>query len=208
MTTMTPEFTRAYAVLMAHEGGYSNNPKDRGGETYKGISRKYHPGWQGWPMIDAAKALSGFPACLEGNALLQTLVRVFYKGTFWDHFYCDSLPPALAVELFEQSVNLGVARTTRHVQEACNALNRNGRLYADLKVDGQFGRLTLQALSFLVHGGDLETLMTALNVMQGRHYLAEMAAHTEQEEFARGWLSRVELTTDARRRHCSNAQAA
>jgi len=195
MTTFTPEFTRAYAVLMAHEGGYSNNPNDRGGETYKGISRVYHPGWQGWPMVDAAKALSGFPACLEGNALLQTLVKSFYKGTFWDHFYCDSLPEELAIEIFEQAVNLGVGRTARHLQKACNALNRNQKLFRDLTVDGAFGRLTLQAVVTLVNLNEGHVLLNVLNVLQGGHYLSLMCDDPTQEEFARGWLKRVSITT-------------
>ncbi|UZP67721.1 hypothetical protein N1030_01760 [Desulfovibrio mangrovi] len=207
-TTFTPEFNRAFAVLMGHEGGYSNSATDRGGETYKGISRVHHPAWQGWPMVDGAKAYAGFPVCLESNALLQTLVKDFYKGTFWDHFYCDSLPLPLALEVFEQAVNLGIARTARHLQQACNALNRNGKLFADLKEDGKFGRLTLQAVSLLVHRDDMDPLIKALNILQGAHYLAVMREHPEQETYARGWLSRVEITSTTMQRHLSYGAAA
>lgn len=197
MTTITPEFTTAYATLMAHEGGYSNSPLDRGGETYRGISRVHHPDWQGWPMVDAGKSKQGFPVSLEGNALLQTLVRVFYKASFWDHFYGDSLPFVLATEIFEQAVNLGTHQTTLHIQRVCNFLNRNGRLFADLKEDGRFGKLTLQALVILVHSKDMGDLIKSLNVLQGAHYIELAAAHHEQEEFARGWLKRVELSKAA-----------
>jgi lysozyme family protein len=52
-------FKTAYALTMGHEGIYSNNPKDRGGETYKGIARKFHPSWEGWKAIDRMKNKPG-----------------------------------------------------------------------------------------------------------------------------------------------------
>ena len=36
-------FSDAYALTSAHEGGYVNDPVDRGGETYRGIARRYFP---------------------------------------------------------------------------------------------------------------------------------------------------------------------
>ena len=40
-------FDRAFVTTMQSEGGYVNNPKDPGGETYMGISRNNYPHWQG-----------------------------------------------------------------------------------------------------------------------------------------------------------------
>ena len=45
------EFKKAYDKTMGHEGGYVHDPDDAGGETYKGISRRYHPGWEGWKVV-------------------------------------------------------------------------------------------------------------------------------------------------------------
>ena len=39
------EFSEAFTQTAAHEGGYSNDPLDRGGETYRGIARVHHPDW-------------------------------------------------------------------------------------------------------------------------------------------------------------------
>ena len=49
------DFTKAYALTAAYEGGYVDDPEDAGGETYRGISRRYHPSWQGWQIIDTLK---------------------------------------------------------------------------------------------------------------------------------------------------------
>jgi len=56
------EFNIALQKTLAHEGGYSNDPNDMGGETYKGISRASHSVWKGWAIVDKYKKLSGFPA--------------------------------------------------------------------------------------------------------------------------------------------------
>ena len=46
------DFNKAYKATMGHEGGYVDDPADKGGETYKGIARRYNPGWGGWKQID------------------------------------------------------------------------------------------------------------------------------------------------------------
>ena len=45
-------FDEAIKKILDHEGGYVNNPKDKGGETYMGISRKAHPKSKVWSIID------------------------------------------------------------------------------------------------------------------------------------------------------------
>ena len=37
-------FDHAFERLIGHEGGYVNDPKDRGGETKYGISKRSYPG--------------------------------------------------------------------------------------------------------------------------------------------------------------------
>ena len=49
------DFSKAIPKLLKKEGGYVNNPADRGGETYKGIARKYHKSAFMWTLIDRYK---------------------------------------------------------------------------------------------------------------------------------------------------------
>jgi hypothetical protein len=46
------DFSAALSLTLAKEGGYVNNKKVRGGETYCGINRKSHRRWEGWKIID------------------------------------------------------------------------------------------------------------------------------------------------------------
>ncbi len=48
-------FAEALKHTLEFEGGYANDPADRGGETFRGISRKNWPRWSGWDLIDQVK---------------------------------------------------------------------------------------------------------------------------------------------------------
>ena len=189
-------FHEAYDTVMSHEGGYVNDPIDRGGETYKGISRVNWPDWEGWGTIDKHKSLSVFPRCLYDNLKLESLVRKFYKKRFFAPYKGENMPEALAVEMFDISVNMGVRRAILFLQTALNALNRDKELYQDLKVDGAYGDSTATALALFraKEGCTAENLLVkVLNILQGAHYLKIMKDDPSQERFARGWLKRVEI---------------
>lgn len=191
-------FQIAYDATMGHEGRYSNDPDDVGGETYRGISRRFHPGWSGWVIIDHAKAEQGFPKNLSGNARLDGQVRTFYQMTFWDRFQGDKIPDqAVANELFDTAVNMDVPRAVMFFQKALNLLNRNGKMYADIVEDGVFGPATLRAFEgYLMQepGSDVGPLLTMMNAFQAVHYAEFMRKSPVQEKHARGWLKRVQLT--------------
>jgi len=48
-------FSHILNDTLKHEGGYANHSADKGGETYRGITRKNNPNWQGWKYIDEVK---------------------------------------------------------------------------------------------------------------------------------------------------------
>lgn len=189
-------FDKAYELTRKHEGGYVNDPDDLGGETYKGISRKYHPSWPGWGIIDASKSNPDFPQNLAEVPGLQEMVKNFFKAQFWDLFWGDDvsgLEPDIAYELFDTAVNLGVSRAVAFLQLSLNVFNRNELLYPDLVIDGVFGRMTFEALAAYLKKDYLSHLITAMNVLQGHHYIEFMTRSSIQEKFARGWFDRVEI---------------
>lgn len=78
------DFQAAYDILKPNEGGYRNASYDLGGETYRGISRKYWPSWSGWAWIDSYKAAHG--ALSTGTVFpdLESAVMDFYRTNFWN----------------------------------------------------------------------------------------------------------------------------
>lgn len=188
-------FEQEMGKLLQKEGKYSNNQTDRGKETYKGISRVMHPSWDGWAIIDELKKEGkAFPSNLEPHTVLQSLVLEFYKKEFWDKVRGDDIPEALASEMFDTAVNQGEGTAIKYLQSALNALNRNASLYMDMPVDGGFGPATMACLTAYLKTDKLELLLKVMNVLQGSTYLSIMKSDPEQETFARGWFSRVEIT--------------
>ena len=186
-------FTAAFNLTSAHEGGYVNDPTDRGGETYRGISRVHHPSWSGWGKIDALRGKRGFPSTLDADRSLQNSVKSFYKRKYWDRFLGDQVPDQqVANELYDTGVNMGVRRAVRLLQNALNLLNRNQRDYQDLVVDGWLGQGTLKVLKqYLKLDGEPDALLKMLNIQQGARYIAIMENDAAQEKYARGWLKRT-----------------
>lgn len=190
------DFYQAYAKTMKFEGGYVNDPDDAGGETYKGISRRYNPSWEGWAIIDNYKESDeNFPACLYEDSGLQTSVKLFFKQQYWDKNLLDEFDDQeLAEEMFDTGVNMGVSRAAKFLQESMNYLNKNGTLFPDIDVDTRIDNDTMQALLFLDQHGDIPNLLKIMNILQGMHYLTYMSNSPTQEKYARGWLSRVQFS--------------
>jgi lysozyme family protein len=193
---MAADFTQAHEKTVKNEGGYSNDPTDAGGETWKGISRRFHPLWPGWAIIEAEKkhGLDGLNDRLKNNDRLYFYELHFYREQFWNRFNGDAIPlQSIADELFDTSVNMGVHRAVGFLQGALNLLNRNQKNYPDIIEDGVFGPKTLNTLTkhLSLEKENPTALLKLMNTLQGMHYVEYMREHPEQEEYARGWMKRT-----------------
>ena len=184
------DFRAALARTLAAEGGWVHDPRDPGQETYRGITRRDHPGWPGWAVIDERQKAGGdWQASLEHE--LGVLVAQVYR-TYWDQVRGDALPDqALADELFDTAVNMGPGTACLLLQQTLNVLNRNGRAWPDLVEDAGFGPRTLAAALACCAGGEAALLVKVLNHLQGAKYVALMRRTPTLEAFARGWFART-----------------
>lgn len=181
-------FDEAFDITMGHEGGYTNDSYDVGGETYRGIARKYNPHWEGWNVIDDTKPNIN-------DVELDLCVRQFYEDKYWDINRLDDIDSqAIANEMFDTGVNMGTGRAAKYLQESLNYLNRNGKLFNELVVDEKIGPSSLCALNIVLDDNDEIVLLTMMNVLQGQHYMNYMNKSPIQERYARGWFKRVTLT--------------
>jgi lysozyme family protein len=189
------DFYAAYKKTMGFEGGYANDPDDSGGETYRGIARRFNPSWNGWSIVDSKKSDPNFPKCLDSIEDLQSKVKLFYKGLYWDVHLLDEYPDQeIAEEMFDTGVNMGVSRAATFLQDALNVLNKNGSIYPDIVVDGKAGAKTLDAVKkSLAYDKTNEYILKIMNIFQGQHYIDFAKNNSSQEKFMRGWLKRVQL---------------
>ena len=187
------DFNISFRIVMQSEGGYSFNLADIGGETYRGVSRKWNPSWQGWKIIDQLHHEPGFPRNLENAAELQLMVKQFYRINFWNSLWLDKITSQqVANELFDISVNMGQAVAAEIAQRSLNLMNKNQKLFPNLKVDGRIGELSAKAINNIcLMRANHDTFLKALNVFQGWKYISICEKDESQEEFFIGWMGRV-----------------
>lgn len=187
-------YYKALEKTISNEGGYSDHPNDKGGETYKGISRVYNPNWEGWSIIDSEKHNANFPDCLQFDGDLERMVSDFYETHFWEPLHGEEIEDQdLANKLFDISVNTGLTDGICILQCALIALNTNGILYETVKEDGKFGPKTLAAVKALEMRHEIRYLIKAMNILQGHSYIVYAMHDIDQTVFIRGWLNRINL---------------
>ena len=115
---MLVNFDEIIEVVLHHEGGYVNDPKDTGGETNFGMKKSSD--------VDIKNLTK------DGRNL---------KEHYWDKNKVESLPLQLRHIYFDMCVNQGKGRAVKILQRAANAKG------AELKVDGGLGPKTIGAIS-------------------------------------------------------------
>ena len=110
-------FRSAILKVLLTEGGYVNDKDDAGGETYKGIARKFWPQWSGWVIIDLAKKQAGYESALNRNMQLNDAVIAFYKLNFWDKVGGDFIDDQeIGNNLVDSAVNEGIKYAVKRAQ--------------------------------------------------------------------------------------------
>jgi len=107
-TTLEPdEYNRFFISLrfvLDHEGEYSNDPKDPGGETKWGISKRYHPG-------------------LDIKNLTPQQATEIYYDEYWTPAGCSSMAYPLCTVVFDTCVNMGVNVALAYKKKAGDNIN-------------------------------------------------------------------------------------
>jgi len=113
-------FEQAFEKLIGHEGKYSNNPADPGGETMYGVTK-------------ATARAHGY----SGNMIDLPLsaAKLIYKSSYWDTVRADDLPDAVRFDVFDASVNSGPRQAIKFLQRAAGVAD-----------DGIIGGQTLAAI--------------------------------------------------------------
>lgn len=162
-------FDKAFLAVVGVEGGYVNDPDDRGGETKFGISKR------SYPHLDIR------------NLSLEQAKQIYYED-FWKECGLDSVDDYnIAHEIFDTAVNMGQVIAKKIFQKALNYLNRNEKDFPDLIVDGLIGQKTILAYRRV----NTRILLKVLNGLQFMRYTQIVDYDPSQEKFFNGWMQRV-----------------
>ena len=159
-------FEKCLEIILHHEGGYVNHPKDPGGETNLGVTKRVYEEWGGTKDM---------------KDLTVEDVAPIYKKNYWDRVKGDHLPAGLDLCIFDFAVNAGPGRAAKMIQEMIG-----------VTVDGGIGPNTLRALGLYEEevGGVAEVILEYQKQRQ-----AYYESLKNFDTFGRGWTRRVDETT-------------
>lgn len=161
---MNDNFERCLKEVLWHEGGYVDNPKDPGGATNRGVTKKVWEEWVGHEVTkDAIKALT------------VSEVTPLYRKRYWNVCRCDELHSGLDLLIFDIAVNSGAGRAAKFLQSAVG-----------VGADGSIGPATLAAV-----GSSSLSTTELINIICDRRAAFYKSLPTFPT-FGKGWLSRCE----------------
>ena len=158
-------YSKCLELILHHEGGYVNHPKDPGGETNLGVTKRVYEEWGGTKdMVD----------------LTVEDVAPIYEKNYWGRTKCDDLPSGLDLCVFDFAVNAGPGRAAKYLQSMIGTT-----------VDGGIGPNTLRAVGNYVEEVGLQAAIENYQANRQRYY----EKLSTFETFGRGWTRRVDETT-------------
>lgn len=165
---MLTNFETALQVLLKSEGGFNNHPKDPGGMTNLGVTKKVWEEWVGHAVTED-----------DMRALTPESVSRLYKAKYWDKVCGDKLPHGVDLCVFDCAVNSGVSRAVKLLQRAVGVDD-----------DGVIGNMTLHACEAVAPDLIIQRF--------SEERLAFLKALPTFATFGKGWSRRVaEVETQA-----------
>jgi lysozyme family protein len=161
-------FNECIAIVLRHEGGYVDHPRDPGGATNMGITLRTLRDWRGDDSLTAEAVRD----MTEGEA------REIYLARYWNPIRGDDLPPGIDLAVFDWAVHGGVGRAVRDLQTVLG-----------VTVDGAIGRQTLDAARRADHAEVIRALCD--------RRLTRLRSRPHWDVFGRGWERRVREIEEA-----------
>lgn len=164
---MTNNFDNVLKLVLKDEGGFVNDPRDPGGMTNLGVTRRVWEAFVGQDVDEAAM-----------RALTPEVVAPLYRQNYWKRVHGDELPAGVDYAVMDFAVNSGTSRAAKTLQRSCGVAD-----------DGAIGDQTMQA----VNAADPITLIGAI-CDQRLTFLQSLPSFVT---FGRGWTARVERVKTA-----------
>ena len=171
-----PDINQMINDILRREGGYVNNPADRGGPTKYGITQKTLSNYVGHRVQ---------PSDVEN--LSEDVARDIYERNYYVAPRIDRLPAEIQPFIFDCAVNHGPRQAIKFVQSVCNQAGYQ----PSLSVDGAMGPNTRKAAEWAQQQMGPQFLKALLEERRNFYRLI-VKARPSQAVFLQGWLNRVD----------------
>lgn len=155
-------YEQALKLVLEHEGGYVNHPRDPGGATNKGVTQRVYDEYRR-KRNEPLRSVKHIEAVEVGD---------IYKSQYWNAVKGNELPAGVDYCIFDFAINSGPRRAIKFLQKAVSAVP-----------DGVLGPATLAA----VKAANPAILINAICTARQR-YLESLDTFSV---FGKGWTRRV-----------------
>lgn len=159
---MQRNFPEALKLVLKHEGGYVNHPRDPGGATNKGVIQATY---------NSYRKANG-QSTRSVRDITNEEVADIYKKRYWNAVRGDELPSGVDYAVFDFGVNSGPSRAIKFLQRVVNVDD-----------DGVLGPMTMDAISRKSAASTIHTLCD--------RRLAWLKTLGHWGTFGKGWTNRV-----------------
>lgn len=164
------DFSLYFDKLLLHEGGYVDDPLDKGGATKYGVTiavwKQYGYDKNGDEIIDKE----------DVKLISKEDAFNIAKKLYWDAVKGDQINnQSIAEFIFDWGYNSGPKTAIKHTQQVLG-----------VTVDGLIGPKTLKA----INESPQEELFNKLKAKRKLFFEAVVANNPSQKKFLKGWLNR------------------
>lgn len=193
--TKLSDYTKTNIILdkaVNIEGGYVDNPNDRGGATNFGIT-------QATALRYKNDLVSKFQWNGNMKDLTVSMAVYIYDQDYWTPMGLDSIlreAPLLADLLFEAGINFNYLRVAEWFQTCLNVLNLEQTYTQDIPIDGHIGPMTISAFQSILNARPIDGMKNLLFMVSSQAsacYVTLALNRSKDETFESGWQNRVRL---------------
>lgn len=163
------EFEYCLSEILHHEGGFVNHPRDTGGITNLGVTKRVYEAWVGHSVTEQ-----------DMRNLTKADVAPLYHKNYWLAVQANNMPLPVALCVFDFAVNAGPARAARFLQSVIGAAP-----------DGKIGPKSLQALKTATDKS-MSNVVKQYQADRQKYY----ESLSNYDVFGKGWTRRVNEITE------------
>jgi len=172
-------------IILNIEGGYTNDPDDRGGETKYGITKK---------VFERYKKKYKLSYEDIKDLTIEDAIKI-YERFYLNNYYLNLIVDKKILLLYiDMIINHGIRRATKILQKSINTLKNKENIFNDIPnliVDGILGKKTVSLLNKITNYTCYNRLLYYIIVYERIQYYKKICQRFKsQRKFLIGWIYR------------------